>query len=310
MAGVAGKGLQARIDAGVIGLGIRTARVKVAARGPVDEARRRTRDRHQLFLARAVEARDRLQQPPRVGVLRRSEQLLGGGRLDDPAGVHHGDVVGHLRDHTEVVSDDHDRHPQLALEAFHQRQDLRLHGHVERRRRLVRDQQLRVIHERHRDHRPLAHAPRELVRVLVHAPRRIRDTNESQQIDRPRTRRRLRDVAVRPHRLYQLGTHPVQRVQRGQRVLKDHRNVVTPDRPQPFFGQRHQVLALEQDPSRDARALAACEPERRQRRDRLARPRLADDPKRAPLHHLIGDAVDGVHDAILARKLNVQILDA
>ena len=57
--------------------------------------------------------------------------------------------------------------PSSCLEALEQLQDLRLGGDVERGRRLVGDQQLRLVGERHRDHRPLAHPAGELVRVVV-----------------------------------------------------------------------------------------------------------------------------------------------
>ena len=65
--------------------------------------------------------------------------------LDDPAGVHDRDLVGDLGDDAEVVGDDHDRGVELALQALDQLEDLRLDRHVERRRRLVGDQQLRVV---------------------------------------------------------------------------------------------------------------------------------------------------------------------
>ncbi len=42
--------------------------------------------------------------------------------------------------------------------------DLRLHGDVERSRRLIGDQRRRLVHQTHRDHRALAHAAGELVR--------------------------------------------------------------------------------------------------------------------------------------------------
>ena len=51
------------------------------------------------------------------------------------------------------------------------RSRIRLDRHVERRRRLVGDEQLRVARERHRDHHPLAHPAGELVRILVDASR-------------------------------------------------------------------------------------------------------------------------------------------
>ena len=46
------------------------------------------------------------------------------------------------RDDGEVVGDQEHRHPQLGLELCDQLEDLRLHRHVERRRRLVGEQQL------------------------------------------------------------------------------------------------------------------------------------------------------------------------
>ena len=68
------------------------------------------------------------------------EDRLAAAPLDDPAGVHHGDLVGRLGDHAEVVRDQDDGRAELALELRDQLEDLRLDGDVERRRRLVRDQ--------------------------------------------------------------------------------------------------------------------------------------------------------------------------
>ena len=134
--------------------------------GRCDQRRRAPGDRHELLVARRVQPRDRAQQPPRVRVLRaRVEDAHLVRALDDPAGVHDGDVVGHLGHHAEVVGDDHDRGVELALQPLDQLEDLRLHGHVERGRGLVGDQQLRVVGQRHGDHRALAHAAGELVRV-------------------------------------------------------------------------------------------------------------------------------------------------
>ena len=69
------------------------------------------------------------------------------------------------------------------LDPVDELEDLRLHGDVERRRRLVGDQDVRVVHERHRDHRALAHAARELVRVVARAAPRIRDADRLEQLD-------------------------------------------------------------------------------------------------------------------------------
>src|SRR2546423_1879998 len=61
---------QLRIDALVGVPDVRAAGVEVAARGAVDQARRATRDRHELLATGRVEAGNRLQQAPRVRVLR------------------------------------------------------------------------------------------------------------------------------------------------------------------------------------------------------------------------------------------------
>ena len=59
------------------------------------------------------------------------------------------------------------REPEVALQVLEQAQDLRLHHHVERGRRLVGDEQARLARERHRDQHALALAAGELVRVVV-----------------------------------------------------------------------------------------------------------------------------------------------
>jgi hypothetical protein len=48
--------------------------------------------------------------------------------------------------------------PELARPGLQQIEDLRLDRHVERRRRLVREDELRVARQRHRDHHALTHA--------------------------------------------------------------------------------------------------------------------------------------------------------
>ena len=56
-----------------------------------------------------------------------------------------------------------------------QLQDARLHGHVERGRRLVGDQQIGIAGERLGDHHALPHAAGELVRIALHDLARVRD---------------------------------------------------------------------------------------------------------------------------------------
>src|SRR5439155_804007 len=67
----------------------------------------------------------------------------------------------------QVVGDEDVGEPEVLLQVFEQVEDLRLHGHVERRDRLVADDQLRVDGEGARDTDSLALAAGELVREPV-----------------------------------------------------------------------------------------------------------------------------------------------
>ena len=71
-------------------------------------------------------------------------------------------------------------------------QHLRLHGDVEGGRRLVGDDELRAPGHRHGDHRALAHAAGELVRILPGAPGRVGDVDLAQELDGALARLRRR----------------------------------------------------------------------------------------------------------------------
>ena len=89
--------------------------------------------------------------------------------LDEPAAVHHRDVVSHVRHDAEVVSDEDQTHPGLVLELLEQGHDLCLDGDVEGSRRFIGDEHPRVERDGHRDHDALTHTAGELVRVVVGA---------------------------------------------------------------------------------------------------------------------------------------------
>ena len=105
------------------------------------------------------------------------EQRGRGGLLDDLAGVHHGDVVGAPGHDAEVVGDEHHRHVAVSLLVLEEVEDLRLHRDVERGGGLVGEEHRRAAGERDRDRDALAHAARQLVRVLVEPPSRLGDAD-------------------------------------------------------------------------------------------------------------------------------------
>ncbi|MCY1238607.1 hypothetical protein D9M72_513520 [compost metagenome] len=116
----------------------------------------------------------------RIGMRHAGEDIVRAPGLDDAACIHDGDAVGHFGDDAEIVGDQHQRRAGVFDEFVKQVEDLRLHRHVERGRRLVGNQKVRLAGNRHGDHHALALAARELVRVeiQIEARRRQADTVE------------------------------------------------------------------------------------------------------------------------------------
>ncbi len=110
---------------------------------------------------------DGAQQGAGVGMLGVVENVIDGGLLDHPSQVHHGDVIAHLRHHTQVVGDEDDRHVDAGLQIAHQVQDLGFGGHIQGGGRLIGEQDGGGAGKRQGDHRPLAHATAQLVRVAL-----------------------------------------------------------------------------------------------------------------------------------------------
>ena len=84
------------------------------------------------------------------------------------------DLVGVAGDDAEVVGDEHQRHVAVAALLAEQVEDLRLHRDVECGGRLVGEQQRRAARHGDGDHDALAHAARQLVRVLLEPSARPR----------------------------------------------------------------------------------------------------------------------------------------
>src|SRR5439155_6002992 len=100
-------------------------------------------------------------------MLRLAVELLASRLLDDVAEIHDEDPVRDVADHVQVVRDEDVCESELLLEVLEQVEDLRLHGDVERRDRLVAHDQLRVDSERPRDADALSLTTRKLMREAV-----------------------------------------------------------------------------------------------------------------------------------------------
>ena len=170
--------------------------------------------------------------------------------LGDPAGVHDQHPVARLGDDRQVVGDEDQRQAELVAEALEQLEDLGLDHDVEGGRRLVADDDRRVAGEGHRDHRPLAHAARQLVRDTP-LPRFCgMPTSSSSSPARLRAcSSRLARGAL--DRLGDLVADPLDRVERVHRALEDDADLAPAVAPQLVLGLGHEV---------DARTARCCCP--------------------------------------------------
>ena len=109
------------------------------------------------------------------------------------------------------------------LQPSQQLDDLCLYRDVERRRRLIGDQQLRLIRHGHGDHRPLPHAARQFVRILQRSPLWVWNGDKLQHVDSPSGggASRYRRI-VNADRLGDLGADGEDRIEGRHRILEDH----------------------------------------------------------------------------------------
>ncbi len=174
-------------------------------------------------------------------------ELVDGGGLDDPARVHHRDGVGDIGDHPEVMGDQDQAHGEFALQFREQVHHLRLDGDVQRRDRLVRDDQVGAEGQRHRDHDALAHSAGELVRIAAHPLPGRGDADPLHQLQGPAAGLLTGHPLVDLEHLPELRTDGEDRVQRGQCVLEDHRHLRAAEPAPLVLAQGEQIAPLEDD---------------------------------------------------------------
>jgi len=208
------------------------------------------------------------------------------------------------------VRDNDDGDAQTPREILHQLEDLRLDGHVERRGRLVGNEQLGIAGETNRDHDALPHAAGELVRILLEPALGVGDANEREKLDGARARLRLAHLEMHGERFHDLQPDGEHRVQRGHRLLKDHRDLA------PANAAHFLVVEVEKLASLEAyRTVDDPRRVRRQKlhhgksRDRFARAGLADDRHDLAGLDRVTQSLDGTDCSVLRDEVNVQIVD-
>ena len=153
------------------------------------------------------------------------EDRLEGAFLHDPSRVHDRDLIAGLRHNAQIMGDHDDGCALTADQILHQIQHLRLDGHVQGGRRLVREQQLRVARECDGDDHTLLHAAGELMRVL-HRPI-CGDADQLQHLLRPLVSFLAGQILfMKVYALRDLLAHRINGIQAGHGVLKNHGHVL------------------------------------------------------------------------------------
>ena len=198
-----------------------------------------------------------------------------------------------LRQHRQVVGYEDQRHPVLVDEGVQQRQDLGLDRHVERRRRLIGDQQPRPAGECHRDRDTLQLAARELVRVSGQELLGIGQPDAVGLAQRPLPRVVLRGTLVDADRLRDLPSDRADGVERGAGLLEDDPDVVAAE-PRELAIRHSDQLAAVPDDTAGCFGPVGKEPQDRERGQGLARTGLTDESEPRAVRDLERDAVDHV----------------
>src|SRR5207237_6245134 len=124
-------------------------------------------------------------QRARIGIARVAEQLRRRRLFPNFSIAHHHHVIGDLAHQREVVRDEEHRHLVALLQSGDQIHDLALDRHVQRRGRLIGDQELRLAGDRHGDHHALLLPARELKWIYVEPGLRLRDTHLAKELYYP-----------------------------------------------------------------------------------------------------------------------------
>ena len=246
----------------------------------------------------------------RVGVARPVEHLVDRAGLHDLPVGHHAHPIGHLAHDREVMGDQQHRHAETLLQLLEQLQDLRLDGDVERGGRLVGDQQVRLVGERHRDHHPLALAAGQLMGIGVQALLGLLQAHQVQQLEGARARRCPAHAPMQHQGLADLPLDGVQRIERGHRLLEDDADAIAAHLPQRRLVGADQLAAVQADAAaRVPRLGIGQQLEQRQRGHRFARAALADQRQGLALVDVKRDLAHRFEHAAFDLEVDREVVD-
>ena len=164
--------------------------------------------------------------------------------FNDLSTIHHNHTVRDAGHDTKIVGDPDYGHAKALLKLFHQLKNLRLDGHVQRRCRFVRDQNLRITGQRNRYHHALAHAAGKLVRVIFQTLWCVRNTDKFEKFLRTYGCLFFGHPHVLAQGFHDLHADVVNGVQRRHRVLKHKPDLATTHPAQSFGVNLQQVLPV------------------------------------------------------------------
>ena len=164
-----------------------TTTSETAAGRRVDRARRISAQRRRSDPLVGIHGQARGQEPLRVGMGSAAENSIRRTDFDHPAEIHDHDAIRNKTNHVQVVRDEKICQRQAAAEVDQKIQHLRVDRFIERRDRLVHDDQSRVEAQRARDIDTLALASGKLVRMAGGVAARIEPDSDSR--DRAPVRR-------------------------------------------------------------------------------------------------------------------------
>ena len=241
-----------------------------------------------------VQLRPAVQQRLGVAVARRAEHLDGAALLAHFAMAHHDHAVGDLGHQPQVVGNEQHRHAVLLLQRGDQLHDLLLDRHVERRGRLVGDQELGFAGNSHGDHDTLLLPARHLARVGVDLGAGVGNADLFQQGQGAGARLPLAHAHVQAQHLADLEADREHRIERGHRLLEDHGDVLAAQRAARGDRQLQQLAPLEAHARIriHERRVRRQQAHHRQRADRLAAARFSDQRHGGIAGHVEGNALD------------------
>ena len=203
-----------------------------------------------------------------------------------------------------------DRHPELLTQLIHQSEHLGLNGHIQRRGRLVGDEQAGIARDRNRDHHPLAHAPGKLVREVRQPALRSRNSDTAQQFHSPLPGLPPTHPEMGAQRFLDLEAHGQNRIEGSHRILEDEPDLAASNPSQILPAELKQVPALEHRfPGQDLGWRHGQQPQHGQHRRALAGTALAHNPEELAFPDLEADAVNRANITLAGSKPHRKVPD-